>query len=1077
MEPGMPGTGGLNQNKPQTGITEVTSSGKSFITTFMQNDISKGLPDRQIVVTAASGPAKVSVSLNNFNFKKVVTVRKGQTVVIPIDIKTELRGTKNCTQSVIVEADADVSVMSRNYKGNSGDMALIYPAGQLGLEYYIITPPKGPENQFKEFFVLAYKTVTNVDVFLKGSVTVNGKNYAKGDKLTLNLRPYEAFQIQSKEDLSGTKVVGDNPIAVMAGHTCAENNNGCSHVYEQLKPVGSWGASFLVPGLSFQSKYDLVLIMASQSTVITYQSGTVNQTKNVAAGDLIQVNLTVSSPLSIQCIQGIQVLLLGLGGTYKGKPFGSFLSRIRDTDSFGLGYSLIGEKDFDTNLGIIIAKTSNSLEIQFDGKSSNNFVWNKFPGTEYSWVEYSYGSGFSTHTVQHPTIPFGLLSIGYTVKKAYGSLAPCFTGRKTQWITGSWQFPKNTRPTESKWSGILNGVGETTGGWGGGTMSGTGKRPGILSEIFNVGGNLLGNAGEVLKDVGETTGKVVGGTVSGTGKRPGILSEIFNVGGNLLGNAGGVLKNVGETTGRVVGGTSSSMGPIQGLVSGVLNTGGNLLSDTGDLLSGVGGTAGGTSIGLGGTSSSTGPVQGLVSGVLNAGGNILSGAGGILSGIGGTAGGKTSGLSGGGGISLTGTGGSTSATGPVQGLVSGVLNAGGKLLSDTGGILSGIGGTTGGKTSGLSGGGGVSVTGTGGTLSSTGPVQGLLSGVLNAGGKLLSDTGGILSGVGGTTGGKTGGLSGGGGVSVKEKRKNLLMIFFSRNRWHVIIYGASTRISVGVLNAGGKLLSDTGGILSGIGGTAGGKTGGLSGGGGVSVKGGTSSSTGPVQGLVSGVLNAGGNLLSNAGGVLKDVGGATGGHAGGVLKVAGATSSEKMAGGRTHKRPGLLSGLLKVEPHIHYCNERYHVTAHYRNKVPLPETWDMRGPRQERREQVSGIVKDVGDTAEGLVGGILNGGRKTSGGSAAHDVPAMRCFQALSSPWHRSRKLRGSAMCRYRYTKRFTNDHDQRYDLAVIVGSVPLSTTPIHQITGILDINVDTERILSPEMNSVNSAVSQIFTY
>ncbi|CAJ0921591.1 unnamed protein product [Ranitomeya imitator] len=29
---------------------------------------------------------------------------------------------------------------------------------------------------------------------------------------------------------------------------------------------------------------------------------------------------------------------------------------------------------------------------------------------------------------------------------------------------------------------------------------------------------------------------------------------------------------------------------------------------------------------------------------------------------------------------------------------------------------------------------------------------------------------------------------------------------------------------------------------------------------------------------------------------------------------------------------------IGVEPHIHYCNEQYHVTAHYRKKLPLPKT-------------------------------------------------------------------------------------------------------------------------------------------
>ncbi|XP_075135248.1 IgGFc-binding protein-like [Leptodactylus fuscus] len=405
---------------------KATSSGRKFITFFLQNGINDRPLRREIQVTAASARAKVSVSLSKSDFKKEMTVEKGQTAVIPIPTSMEMKGTGSGTDTVKIESNVDITVMSKNYKGNSGDKALIYPVDQMGLEYYIITPPSGPKDQYKEFIIISHENPTTVDIYPKIPITWNGINYSKGDKMTLNLKPFENFQIQSEKDLSGTRVVGDHNIVVITGHTCAQNNIGCSHVYEQLKPIEDWGTSFLIPGLPFQFKNDSVFIMMSQKTSIKYQSGRVNVNKEVPAGDLLQIKVNPSSPLSIQSSHGIQVLFHSLGGICNGKTYGSFLTRIQDTNSFGLGYSLIGEAEFDTNLGILIAKTTRAPGIQINAKSPTDIVWNKIPKSEFSWAEYTYGSG--THTIQHPTDPFGLLSIGYGLNKSYGSLAPCFRG-------------------------------------------------------------------------------------------------------------------------------------------------------------------------------------------------------------------------------------------------------------------------------------------------------------------------------------------------------------------------------------------------------------------------------------------------------------------------------------------------------------------------------------------------------------------------------------------------------------------------------------------------------------------------
>ncbi|CAN2390189.1 hypothetical protein PRIEUP_LOCUS1884, partial [Pristimantis euphronides] len=375
------------------------------------------------MMTANSDSTCATVSIHNSEFVKNVTIPKGKTVTIEIPNPQERKGTGMCQRTVIIKANPAITVMSRSYKKTSGDVTLIHPLDWWGKEYYIVTPTNGPSNHYPEFGVLTHEIATTVTLELTGAIEYNKKNYQKGDKLTVNLEPFQFMQIQSQDDLSGSRVTSQYPVAVLSGHSCAPNNGGCSHVYEQLKPVHNWGNSYFVPNLSFQSNNDMVFIMSSKDTCLEYQSGGQKTKTKVSSGQLMRFNVSVSSPFSIHSKEKIEVMLYGTGGKSKGQTFGSFLTTIPSTECFNRAFNLIGQEDFNNNLAIVIAKTVKGSEIMFNEKALKNLKWKEFHESEYSWVEYNYGSDFSSNTVKHASEPFGLLTIGYSKNKAYGSEA------------------------------------------------------------------------------------------------------------------------------------------------------------------------------------------------------------------------------------------------------------------------------------------------------------------------------------------------------------------------------------------------------------------------------------------------------------------------------------------------------------------------------------------------------------------------------------------------------------------------------------------------------------------------------
>uniref|UniRef100_H9GN41 VWFD domain-containing protein n=1 Tax=Anolis carolinensis TaxID=28377 RepID=H9GN41_ANOCA len=410
------------QTKTLLGLHAIASVGQEFITAFMQNyKLDYPQIQFQLFISSYSSPAAVTVSVYKSQFESHFVVGQAQTVAVKLPAEVEMVGTVKFCSTVLVRADQDISVLALNSKKNSADATIVYPVHSLGNEYYVLTPPGELPNSYKEFSVIAWHDDTTVEIYLKGSVRFQERIYPAGSKLSVVLPPYEAVQFQSQEDLSGTLIRADHPVAVLSGHTCAHKNTNCNHVVEQLQPVSNWGQEFFILPLTFQMNYDLAYIVASQYTVVTYVSGRIHTNYNLVAGQVLQLKVTRSSPIYITANVGIQVFFFCTGGSYSQLTFDPFFLSIPDMSSYCTSYSLASHEGFN-NFALIITETTTTDEITIDGHSLGVSYWREIPGTEYSWSEYSLGNEGSIHSIAHPSSPFGLLTFGIAERNAYGAM-------------------------------------------------------------------------------------------------------------------------------------------------------------------------------------------------------------------------------------------------------------------------------------------------------------------------------------------------------------------------------------------------------------------------------------------------------------------------------------------------------------------------------------------------------------------------------------------------------------------------------------------------------------------------------
>nr|XP_019957505.1 PREDICTED: IgGFc-binding protein-like [Paralichthys olivaceus] len=412
------------------GLCSALPAGREFATSFMQNLGGDGKDSRFSVEVAAlpSSQGSTNVKVTAVGEVKVMEIEPGKSVSFKLPDSVEMKGSKKSHQTVLIEASQDVSVTSLNFKQFTADTSVVYPVKDWGTEYFIFTPPSSQSDGFKEFSITNHKEPNTVEISLQGSVKFLGRYYRRGSKMTIKLEAFEAVQIQSQEDLSGTKVVSHLPVAVSSGHSCVQKFTSCNHVYEQLLPVNSWGKEFIIAPLPyhniFMSPYDNVYVQASQPTRISMNFNGHVQNYSMHAGETYELQSYWPNAIYLTSDKGVQVLFEFNGGPVDSYDYADpFLMTILPTSHFSTSYALKGLGDFYNNI-IAVARNKDLGDIKIDPKpQSENFDWHKVDGSDFSWAEMQYSTRANFYQISHPNSPFGVYSFGVAYANGYGSPA------------------------------------------------------------------------------------------------------------------------------------------------------------------------------------------------------------------------------------------------------------------------------------------------------------------------------------------------------------------------------------------------------------------------------------------------------------------------------------------------------------------------------------------------------------------------------------------------------------------------------------------------------------------------------
>ena len=214
-----------------------------------------------LISTSFLNTVNVTLTVRGTNIQHIVKVTRSNYADIALPTSVRLKqGDGLQDRTVVVRASAPVSVLviDNEYQNHDGFIAL--SSRQLGTQHYIASYKPYSDPSF--FCVSALGETTQVMINTRG-----------GQEYQVKLTSYQSYRFDggSGEDLTGTFVASDKPIAVISGiFTQVPSTAGNTDaLMVQNLPLKIWGTVFILsPFLGRKSGYIYRVIAANTTTTL-----------------------------------------------------------------------------------------------------------------------------------------------------------------------------------------------------------------------------------------------------------------------------------------------------------------------------------------------------------------------------------------------------------------------------------------------------------------------------------------------------------------------------------------------------------------------------------------------------------------------------------------------------------------------------------------------------------------------------------------------------------------------------------------------------------------------------------------
>ncbi len=409
--------------------------GKEFYVAFGPNEGGEGDLTSETVMDlyiTSHVIAHGEVDVPALNFYQTFTTTPGQITTIVLPNGNNFSPTVEVTQdqqvlpgmAVHITSDSEVAVFGMNHKLYSSDAFMGLPTNVLGTEYRTMNYPSSDNQgdvQPGMFLIVAVVDSTNVTITLRDASTGS----PAGLPFNILLDKGDVYLVEGtydlSDDLTGSLIESDEPIAVFSGHhrtaipdtaVNIERAPSRDHLVEQLPPVSAWGDSALVVPYATSMLPDLVrVVCAEDSTQISVNGKIIPGTFN--AGDFYEIT-HLAGVTSIQASKPIEVgqfmhTSLGALGDPRLPAYGDpALALVFPVEQFKNAYtiiSIVNPDAFTGNFVNIVADASSIGTMTIDGAPIDPNEFYSIPNTRFDYAQHQLQQG--THNITGSS-PFGV---------------------------------------------------------------------------------------------------------------------------------------------------------------------------------------------------------------------------------------------------------------------------------------------------------------------------------------------------------------------------------------------------------------------------------------------------------------------------------------------------------------------------------------------------------------------------------------------------------------------------------------------------------------------------------------------
>ncbi|XP_063415950.1 serine-rich adhesin for platelets-like [Mytilus trossulus] len=229
----------------------VGTAGKQFFLAFMNDNDLYIEGNVSITLTPATSlPATIHVESSFSNWKTDFTLNPGDVkqlsarkyeVIVMQDL------TYQATHGIIITSTSDIVVVAQYISTEIAVSSfVVYPAESIGFDYFAVTDLKGKDGKCVIVCTMN-NTLVRIQLSLAANHTLSSTNfriYRYGEVISFpSMRERETYQMTFTEDITGSRISANKPIAVF----CGGNTEEKGFVAEQLLHTQTWGKHYLIP--------------------------------------------------------------------------------------------------------------------------------------------------------------------------------------------------------------------------------------------------------------------------------------------------------------------------------------------------------------------------------------------------------------------------------------------------------------------------------------------------------------------------------------------------------------------------------------------------------------------------------------------------------------------------------------------------------------------------------------------------------------------------------------------------------------------------------------------------------------